>query len=338
MIKKIVTVLIIMSVLIWFTHGLFYDFQNFPVINKKVNTYKKWDYKILKYTWVATIAWYKLKLNDIEKIMKPDWYFKFLKYSYYWKDTFFLIKDNNIDLSYLDNSKLVIPIISYYIWNELRFIVFNWLLTPEDQDIIWDHYKADKFSIQTYKKRYVITYKTKVEVKNIYDYKKYYNTMVTLAQNDSVVNFQVWQNPLKNYLIEWYWDDLIQLEVIKDGKLTWMILSMPIKKANNIIPSWTDFWPNYQKDKEITEQLLRLYEPIKFYYQYNWYIPTDLWSLYPVFMDITALNIYDHKLYYEPINKFCWNVWFKPISDMYVNNHSREMNNKWYWYVNMCVK
>lgn len=321
-----------------FSLAVSYEFSNYPITDKDIKTYEKYQTPYLIYKWDTDFKSQTINFNDIDATIKDYGYFKFFRYSYYWKDTFSKLKDSELNFWYLDDTKLKYPVVSFYVKNRYIFLIHNELVSPSYKAIIWNKYESNSMLITKFRDWYKITIFIEKDYEFAYDYQKYLEPLRDLINAYPVVSYQVWQNPFDEYNIENFWNKFIQLELHSWWKLKWIILSLKKFLWASPTNSTTKYWDDYYYDEYIEDKLIDLYTTMKNYYNYMWALPSSLWDLSETFTDISALNKYDHKLKYETINTYCYNIGFKPKSPEFIKEFADSINSDWYWFVKVCIK
>lgn len=331
------SVILFSSSLAWY-----YSFSHSPISNLDIydKELKNWK-KAYIYKWNSSIDLNKVLLSDISFLFNQLWYFKFFKYSHFWRaGSFDQLNNGEIDLSDLAWEKLDYPVVWAFIWDYVILLFHKNLLTEDQQDLIWRYYNYDDVEIEKYRNNW---YKTKVRVEDTYfytyDFQKYFKMLSDLNKSLWVINFQVGQNPLDKYDIDDFSDDLLQVEVLIWNKVRGILLSMSQRNDENYMTSNASiYWKEYQKDIELMDNLMWLYDSVRYFYNITWKLPEDLGSMQPSFIDITTLNPHSHQVDYTRVNKTCFKVWFKPFSAAFRKTYSSQMNKTWYWYSNFCVE
>lgn len=339
--KKFMVVLI-GSILVSTSFAWYFDFSHSPISDLKIinKELSNWN-RAIWYSWKTSQYINKVPLSDINTFFSTLWYFKFFKYSHFWtQGSFDDLRNEDLDFSDLAWKKLRYPIVWAYLWDYVVLFIYKESLTPYQKKVIWNYYNYDWLEVQKYKN----WYKTKIMVYDsyffTYDFPKYYKMLTTLNKSLSVLNFQVWQNPLDKYNVEWFSDDVMQLEVKIWSTLRWILASMNSDEddTGTIVSNTIQYGEDYQKDVEMMDSLTDLYDSVKYYYKITWRLPEDLWSMQPNFIDITALNQYNHQINYERVNVHCYKIWFKPFSSSFKRIYSSQVSKTWYWYSNSCVQ
>lgn len=334
MLKKIFLIILVLIFSFWYWFWSNYTFTHYPLQNSNWKS-KKSKIPFILYSWTANLNNNKINIKDIKTLLNRDSYFKYFQFSYYWKNTFIKIFDKNIDLWYLDELRLNYPIIAYYIRTDLTFIIPQALIKNQYQKIIWNLYSSDKLYIEKFNWFYFVKFKLSKKYWYSYDTSKYVKLLESLNKNINLLHFQIWQNPFNPSKIENMWNNLLQVEIVKNkNKVKWVIFSM------DSIYQWfkqTKFSQNYYKDSELYYKLLDLIDVIKIYYYYNSAIPNDIWKLDPTYYDVTSLNLYWHTIFYKKIDLFCYEVWFTPFSKEFINLNSSYIKN-WEFVSKFCIK
>ena len=342
MFKKITWILLASSILFWSTaFWVSYNFSNYPakIYSWDINSYIKDWFKYLKYFWNTTFYWKKIDISPFINYINTLDNVRFMKLSYYWNDVLRRAENDEIDLDYLDNTRLRYPIWGVYVWDYLVMFIYKNSLNEEDKNTIWEYYNSnDLIFIKKWNWYITKIYNYKTTNSFSYEVSKYSSVLKSLYNNYKLLNFQVGQNPFDKYKIENFWDDILQLEVKLGEKLRGIVLSL--QKIYSLVPTKNEqiFWQKYVKDGQIMRKLVNLYDEIENYYETMDWLPADLGSLYPNFYDITALNDYNHTIKYKKINYNCFKIWFKPKSKDFKRLFSFEINNDWYRFSKFCLK
>jgi hypothetical protein len=118
-------------------------------------------------------------------------YLNFFRYSHWWQDTFSNIKDEKIDLSYLDEKKLFYPILGIGINNRLTFFIPEALLNTTDKDVIKKRYNSKDFEIVKYKNFYIVVLKERYNLP-YFKITKYISILKKILNEDlKIITFQI---------------------------------------------------------------------------------------------------------------------------------------------------
>ncbi len=315
-------------------------FSHYPMNMYKNKVYDNYSYKYISYEWISSKVYLKtnkLSLFDIEAILENEWNFKFFRYSYYWKNNLLNLKDSIIDFSYLDREKLTIPVVWFYKDWYMKYIIHKDLVSLENKKLIWDRYESNKLKIFKQDYLYIIKQKITKDYDTYYDYKKYMDLLEDLKNDYTLITLQIWENASDKYDLKNFDDDIIQIETLDDWTIKWTILEWDVNtyqiKNNDV-----EYWQDYSKDQEIADQMISLYVDVKKYYREMGQLPWDLWSMSPNFIDINSFNEFWHELFYRNIDQYCYIVWFKPKSYNFKNKFKSQINDRWFWYTNTCIK
>ena len=333
--KKTIISLAISLIYLWIWYSQTYNFSHFPAWNLSYwETSSNW-FSVLQYRWNSSLDKTNVSISEIENVIRNIWEIWFMKYSYYWRNEFRNKHDNNIDLRNLDREKLEYPVLA--ITNRNNFIIFihSNNLSNNQKNIIWNRYQSEKwFIINKYWNNWYILRQTSAsESQRVYYYKDYFKTLKDLRW-DSLANFQVWQNPYQNYRISDFSDNILQVWIVQNWQLRWLILDLQ-KRMPWIEQWWSKYWQEFQRDESIMKKIVDLYYNVRNYRRTMWGLPQDLWSLHPNFIDITRFNRYYHDLKFERTNNLCYKAWFKPKSEDFKRLFSQEIN-WWYWETEVC--
>lgn len=330
--KKIIFLMSIVFILSWYAN--WQSFSHFPATeishkNRTVN----W-YNIISYEWRATSSRLKINLNEIEDIVKNIWNIWFLKYSYYWRNEFYNIYDNNLNLRNLWERKLNYPIIAFSYENNFIMLIPRENLNNSQINVIKNEYISGNFSVIKYWNNwYILKQKTNRNPERYFYYEEYFSTLKTLSRLN-LVNFQLWQNPFRRYSLRNFSNSFIQVEIINNWKLNWIIMDL-YRRLEISQPGSVVYWQEYYRDELMMINIVSLYYSVRNYKNTMWWIPNDIWAMHPNFLDITNFNKYYHNVSYIKTNNLCYEAWFIPKSNEFKNKFKNEIIN-WYWISKNC--
>lgn len=322
-----------------FSLALYYDFSHYPTkYTEKITPYIKNWYEYLKYDWDADFHPRICDLSIPLKYLENIGYFKFLKFWYYWEDALWRIKDEKIDLDYLQDRKLFYPILWVYTKDYILIFIHERQIKYEDRKRIWYNYVSEDLRIQKEWRWYITSlYTTKKTWGFNYDSSKYVNLLEKLYEYYDLITFQMWQNPYNRYDIQGYTDNFLQVELFSYGELRGIIISLKKMFSLSVDPTEWDYWESYKQDEWIMNKLLYLRDNIESYYIMMWWIPDNITSLSPNFLDISSLNKYSHELLYQRKNSSCYKIWFKPKSFWFKKYFWYEINSDGFWTESFCL-
>ncbi len=312
------------------------NFDHFPATNITHNIKTHNWYNVLSYRWDAISAKKNINLNELRPLIQQRWYFWFMKYSYYWRYELLDTKDKNINLSRLWRKKLNYPMVGITQGDKFLLFIPSWNLSDSQIETIWQNYESEnkKFKIRKYPSNwYILSQTAPRNPIRTFEYQEYFDTLKDLSWLH-LVNFQVWQNPYWEYDIANFSDKFIQVEIIQNWQLRGIILDL-LRTTQRVIveePQQPDY---YRHDKHIMEEMKSLYYNIREYKKSKHWLPQDLWSLYPNFLDITRINRYYHTLMSQKTSNLCFKVWFQPKSIDFNQKYSSEIQD-WYWTTEFC--
>lgn len=326
----------VLSIFFWFTNSIFYKFSHFPANNFEFEEFYEKNYNILKYSWNTNgSSNKKINLSDIQDVINSFPYIWYMQYTYYQRYWFENTKDNNLDLTNLHRTKLNYPIFSIaYEKNYISFISIN-NLNDQQINTIWEKYQFESWSIisKYLDDWFIIRQNSPKDVSYVYEYEKYFDILQKFIEKN-LVNYQIWQNPFWYHEINDFSDNIIQIWTLKNNKLNWIILDLK-KNMPWILVSVEKYWQNYLRDEIMMQNIQNLYFNVKKYKETMWWLPQDLWSLNPNFLDITSFNDYYHKLKFTKESNLCYSAWFIPKSNDFKRLFSFEI--KWeYWMSYVC--
>ncbi len=338
MFKKIIILISVSIISIWYTFADY--FTTFPWLGFSSYYKTNNNHKTIKYQ-KNSINYNNLDFSNypFSTITKSkldlSWKSCFYRSSYYWKNTFKNIRNNNINLSYLDSHKLNKKIIWFeYYWTLVYFVHKN-LIKKYDQKIIWDKYLSSKFNIVKKENYYMIATKKNASCRSYYSINELINIDKSVSYN-KILTLQVGNNPYdkysfkKNSLNNYF----LQLEFIKNKKLKGYIIWL--FKLNELYPYPTYYNKDYYKDIGMKWKLLGLINSVESYYEDMWGLPDSINSMYPNWVwDEFIGHSYDVK--YEIIDEECFKVSFKPKNYKFKEIYKFEMNGDWRGY-KYCIR
>lgn len=318
------------------------DFTTFPGSNysdayKTINNHKAVKYKKESVSY-STINFTTHAYNTVRTAgVDLSWETCFYRSSHYWKDTFENIKNEDIDLSYLDSHKLNKKITWFEYYGNLIYFVHEDLIEDDDQDEIGRKYLSSQFNIIKEWDYYMIaTKKGNMACRTHYTIKDLLGIDKAISWY-KVLTFQVGSNPYDKYKFdeEGFNTYYLQLEFIKNWDLQGFIIGL--FNLEDLNPYQTHHYgKTFDKDNEMRGKMLDLIWSVESYYEDMWWLPNTINSMYPNWVSYEFIW-HNYEVKYETIDDECFKVYFKPKSYDFRKVYGFEMNGEWRWYT-YCVK
>ncbi len=332
--KKII--LLAALIFLGITFGKAYNFTTYPAKNIWKSSTQVENYEAIVFQGENISPRDNvLNISEVVPFLEKLWEFWFLKYWYHWENTFSEINDDYLDLSNLDNKKLSYPIIWFSYWKNALFFVHQKNLTSYQRNEIEEEYAGSWFRIIQYTNDLYIISKATDDLPEYRFLTSEYLPLLKNYKNPNLLNFQLWENPLNPYDLNDFQPSFLQLEIVRNSELRWFILGL--KPIPSTPTTWGKrFWQEFHRDEETLHDLLWLYESVADFRRTFGWLPEDLNSLHPRYLDITAFNRYHRETMYEKEEPFCFRVGFKPQSQDFKRLFSFEINEDWFWETKFC--
>ncbi len=318
-----------------------YSFWHYPVSNIYMS-YHSGNHPYLKYEWAVSTTPRKITsatLDEVFDFVQDTWYFKYLKFSYYWDSTLDKIDNGDIDLTYLSKKKLQYPIVAVYQKKDVLVFIHKNNLREQDQDTIWRNYYENDLKITRLWSWYVVYLPTAKDTGSFtYDEDRYLKIFRKLYSNYTLLNYQVWENPFQTYYVEDFGNDILQMEIKKWNNLIWLIMSLENDYHTPSVSKSVTYGRTYTNDDTMHDNLQQVFDAVKKFRTQAGSLPDSLGTLNPQYIDFRSINPYNYDLKYYKTSTVCYKVGFKPTSTDFKSYYADSINAEGYFMWEYCVR